>query len=409
MALLTIVRQIMHVLDTTVESVEIAYATIAKRLIDGKVWLQPGGRVYIADLGYPTFDGPAGSVITTDGNGNLELLPLAGGGPPGPQGEPGPVGPQGPEGPTGPPGSLQYLGDYIDPPPPEVYNDGDIVVAEDGIAYICVKDGTITPPEPWPGVGIATAVGPPGPQGDPGTDGIDGTNGATGAVGPMGPAGPQGPQGIQGPQGPQGPAGSSSGVPSGMVAMFMTACPPGWHLVTETIGRFPRGNYGGGGMGGSDSHAHATEAHGHSVDDHTHHLANHVHALPDHVHGNGEHSHGFDYGGVTDPAGGFSVLSDQSNIGGEMADRGGDNVPVAHINHAHVVNVGDHQHGFAGSGTTHGAGAQDTVGVSGGPGQTGGAGGQTGGAAPGTSAAAPNTDVRSHLPPYLDVVFCMKD
>lgn len=42
---------------------------------------------------------------------------------------------------------LDYLGDYT----PVVYNNGDIVVGSDGITYVCVKDGTITPPEPWPG------------------------------------------------------------------------------------------------------------------------------------------------------------------------------------------------------------------------------------------------------------------
>jgi hypothetical protein len=42
---------------------------------------------------------------------------------------------------------LDYLGAYA----PGTYNDGDIVVGADGIAYLCVKDGTTTPPEAWPG------------------------------------------------------------------------------------------------------------------------------------------------------------------------------------------------------------------------------------------------------------------
>ena len=46
---------------------------------------------------------------------------------------------------------LDYLGGYV----AGTYNDGDIVVAADGIAYMCVKAGVTTPPEPWPGVGIA--------------------------------------------------------------------------------------------------------------------------------------------------------------------------------------------------------------------------------------------------------------
>jgi len=46
-------------------------------------------------------------------------------------------------------GGMEYLGDYI----PGTYNDGDIVVWTDGIAYVCTKNGTTTPPEPWPGTG----------------------------------------------------------------------------------------------------------------------------------------------------------------------------------------------------------------------------------------------------------------
>jgi hypothetical protein len=76
--------------------------------------------------------------------------------------------------------NLDYLGAY---PAAPVYYDGDIVIGPDGIAYMCVVDGTTTPPEPWPGVGISSSVGPPGPTG------------------------PQGPQGVQGPPGVQGPIG----------------------------------------------------------------------------------------------------------------------------------------------------------------------------------------------------------
>ena len=59
---------------------------------------------------------------------------------------------------------LDYLGDYV----PSSYNDGDIVIAADGVAYMCVKPGVTTPPEPWPGMGMVTAEGPPGPAGPPG-------------------------------------------------------------------------------------------------------------------------------------------------------------------------------------------------------------------------------------------------
>ena len=170
---------------------------------------------------------------------------------------PGPPGPEGPQGPPGTPGTLSanrllgrgslsgngvaeeitlgtnlaldgttlnatgggagttdldYLGDYV----PATYNDGDIVVAADGVAYICVKDGVTTAPEPWPGTGIITTVGPPGPPG------------------PTGPQGPQGIQGIQGPQGatgPQGPIGPSGAVPVGAMMMWAAAAAPlEWQL-----------------------------------------------------------------------------------------------------------------------------------------------------------------------------------
>jgi len=52
--------------------------------------------------------------------------------------------------------NLDYLGDYVGGP---VYNDGDIVIGADGVAYMCVVDGTTTPPEPWPGTGAAVNIG----------------------------------------------------------------------------------------------------------------------------------------------------------------------------------------------------------------------------------------------------------
>jgi hypothetical protein len=97
-------------------------------------------------------------------------------------------------------GGLEYLGDYT----PATYKDGDIVVAEDGIAYMCVVDGTTTPPEPWPGTGIVSTVGPPGP---PGATGPAGPQGPQGIEGPEGDIGPQGPIGLTGPPGPEGPEG----------------------------------------------------------------------------------------------------------------------------------------------------------------------------------------------------------
>lgn len=59
---------------------------------------------------------------------------------------------------------LEYLGDFVAGP---LYSDGDVVVGPDNIAYLCVKP-TNDPPVTWPGVGVATAVGPPGPPGPTG-------------------------------------------------------------------------------------------------------------------------------------------------------------------------------------------------------------------------------------------------
>ncbi len=79
--------------------------------------------------------GGGGSVVTGDGGGTL---PPSGGG----------------EG-----MDLDYLGEYR----PGTYEDGDIVIGPDGIAYLCVKT-TTTAPEPWSGVGFsprAVAAGGP--------------------------------------------------------------------------------------------------------------------------------------------------------------------------------------------------------------------------------------------------------
>jgi hypothetical protein len=78
--------------------------------------------------------------------------------------------------------NLDYKGDYV----AGTYNDGDILIAPDGIAYMCTKNGVTTPPEPWPGIGIASAVGP---KGDTGSQGIQGVKGDTGSTGSQGPAG----------------------------------------------------------------------------------------------------------------------------------------------------------------------------------------------------------------------------
>lgn len=104
--------------------------------------------------------GPQGDIGSTGPSGPQGIQgPIGNTGSTGPQGvkgdtgNTGPTGPQGPQGiqgATGPAGSaaLEYLGDYTTGP---TYNDGDIVIGSDGVAYMCTKNGTTTPPEPWPG------------------------------------------------------------------------------------------------------------------------------------------------------------------------------------------------------------------------------------------------------------------
>jgi hypothetical protein len=54
-------------------------------------------------------------------------------------------------------GGMSYRGQYVGG---QTYYDGDAAIGTDGILYICIKDGTTTPPDAWPG-----ATGPAGPAG----------------------------------------------------------------------------------------------------------------------------------------------------------------------------------------------------------------------------------------------------
>lgn len=50
----------------------------------------------------------------------------------------------------------------------------------------------------------------------------------------------------------------SSGIPSGMIAMFDTSCPSGWTRFSSLDNRVPRGSATYGSTGGSETHTHAT-------------------------------------------------------------------------------------------------------------------------------------------------------
>lgn len=234
---------------------------------------------------------------------------------------------------------LDYLGGYV----PATYHDGDIVIGSDGIAYMCVKDNVTTPPEPWPGMGMSTVVGP------------------------QGPPGPKGDTGAQGPVGPQGPSG---GTPIGSIVMWAgTTEPADWLLcngqaVSRTtyvtlfaaIGtaygagdgtttfnvpnmsqRFPLGKSAAGtgavlgAVGGQIDHTHAVPPHSHAAGSL---------AVASHSHDAGSlavasHSHS---------AGSFAVASHTHGPGTFATNSTG--------NHDHYVN--QHTHPVSLSGTTDG-------------------------------------------------------
>jgi hypothetical protein len=67
---------------------------------------------------------------------------------------------------------LRYDGAFV----AGTYNDGDIVIGSDGVAYLCVVNNTTTAPTSWSGV--VGPVGPAGPQGAQGPAGVAGPAGA---------------------------------------------------------------------------------------------------------------------------------------------------------------------------------------------------------------------------------------
>ena len=296
---------------------------------------------------------------------------------------------------------LEYLGNFTHGP---TYSDGDVVVAADGIAYLCVRP-TNTEPAMWPGVGMATAVGPPGPvgpigpqgiQGPPGANGVQGppgiqgpvgpigatgNTGLTGATGPQGPPGPTGATGATGATGPQGPAGS---IPPGLIVLSLTPCPPGFSRVSAYDGRFLRSGPPGG-TGGSETHTHT--AGGMFADSHNHggETGNVDVFVSGSTSQDGRHGHSF--------SGSVVGVTDVSNQA-ETADGGSARavVPTAHTHNfganfsGNTNDTGEHTHTFGAGGTGRGSiGYSGNLGIQ------------------GTSSTA------NHLPPYIDMYFCQKD
>jgi hypothetical protein len=375
---------------------------------------------------------------------DLEATVQAGGGSGGGGSGVGPIGPPGPPGPTGPQAALEYLGDYVGGP---AYHDGDIVVAADGNAYMCVVDGTTTPPEPWPGGGMtvnatvdasywvvsahgaltnarvlsalangyvkATAGEPSTVAQIPITDGGTGasttaqarTNLGIGSVGVINLDG-NAAHYLDG-SGNWSTPPQVSGVQSGSILFFTTPCPAGYTRVSAFDGRFLRMNSAYA-TGGAASHQHgpgsyAAPAHTHGVGTlveaaHNHGAGNlgvvaHTHSLPN-TDAAGAHAHSFT--GRTDV---------ESNGSGIMDAGGNQNCTQA-----------PHTHGFGGntdtaSNHTHSL-SQGTGSAS--PGLTGATqsiaatiSGAT--ASTGPLAIAGSSDAQSNLPLYVDLFACQKN
>jgi IPT/TIG domain len=347
---------------------------------------------------------------------------------------------------------LDYLGPYTSP---QVYNDGDIVIGPDNVAYLCVVDGTTTPPEPWPGIGMATAVGPPGPQGPPGADAAivsdakywtagahavltaernlgalangyvkstagepstiavipitDGGTGATAAgaartnlgVGTVGTLNLPG--GTTTYLRADGQFVAIDGVPSGMIVLSLNPCPPGWTRVTGMDGYFPRINSAAGGSGGSATHTHTLG--GASVPDHTHGAGSY--AAGSHSHGGrvdinlntnsaGGHSHSFSGSGTASgtTTAGSPAQNYQAGInqGGVRYDHTHDFNATVNVSGT-TGSVGDHNHNVSGSAGIS-ADAPAVTGASAGSGALGIAG---------------SADAANHTPLFVDFFFCQKN
>jgi len=311
---------------------------------------------------------------------------------------------------------LDYLGDYV----ASTYNDGDIVIGPDGIAYMCVVDGTTTPPEPWPGVGIAinpavdatywTVSNHPqltnervmsslangyvkSTAGEPSTVAIiPVSEGGTGASDPVAARFNLG----VGTVGPINLAGDERyylnglgqfaipNIPSGFIILSAIPCPIGYTRVTQADGRFLVGSTVWGNIGGANTHVHTLTG-----------------ATPVHNHGGfvgvavdvtgtsgvaGSHSH-------TVTATGSAPTSD--SIGNSSGADAGGSFTAPYNAHHHDVTItvngntntlGDHQHSIAASGSG-------------------------GGTLPEQAALAVTgaTDIQNNIPLYFTTILCYKD
>jgi len=205
-----------------------------------------------------------------------------------------------------------------------------------------------------------------------------------------------------------------AGVPPGMIAMFSTSCPAGWSYLATFEGRFVRGSNAYGAAGGNAGHSHThslTADHTHTFSDevssqtaqdglHSHSVNSHNHAAGSYAVPN--HSHWVDIGAFWTmpydpstrwdwwPATGNPISAGheheldppntQTTGSGQLSVSGlsGNASPGTNSTGAHRHNISDH----TASGTT---------------------------SAPSSSAVSGGIDEADNTPPYIEVIFCIKD
>ena len=238
----------------------------------------------------------------------------------------------------------------------------------------------------------------------------------------------------------------SNAIPPGAILMFNKSCPQGWVRIAALDDRFPMGASEYGEMGGSDSHVHgegslSTPAHAHSFSDtvssmttsdgnHSHTVDSHSHAVSGHAHSLNGHPHSLS----THTHGDGSLFAEIGTVGNMyLAFDSVSNMFTADKRAGTTWQevTGEGCYGVDVAGTTGAGGGGNTAGPS--SDQTGQSGaGSTGSSAPGTTSigahshslsdftasgttssgggggVSGNTGSTNHLPPYLKVVFCLK-
>jgi hypothetical protein len=199
-------------------------------------------------------------------------------------------------------------------------------------------------------------------------------------------------------------------IPSGLMAIFTSACPAGWTRVAWD-GQFLRVNsyHGGASMGNPTTHAHGAgaldvPAHAHGAGNYS--AASHNHggatgSVSISISGNtgsaGAHSHGFSesFSGTTATAG--SIMNVDAGNSGYMT-RSDHNHSFSGSVSGTTDSGGAHTHSFSGSGSGTGS-----ISNSGGLGVSGTSSNSAVLSVTGSTAAA------SHLPPFVDVILCSKN